>query len=438
MRENTRESEVMYDPKRGLRLMGMPPQWFAVFAAIVLAGSYLGVLPNDMIGGFAAAIVIGTIFGFIGDNVPILNDYLGGGPVLALFGTSICVYLGVFPESLVKIIGNWTQDTQGFINFYIAALICGSILGMDRKLLIQAGWRYFIPLVGGVVVAYGLTGIVGGIMGYGWGKAMLYVAAPIMGGGTGAGAIPMSQIYGAALGVDSKEVFGILFPAVALGNAVSIIAAALLDKLGRVRPKLSGEGVILQGFEFESEPKTALEFTIGDLGTGLLMATSFYIFGRIIEIVIPQIHYYALTIIIVAIVKILGVMPKRLEFAAAKWYQFTVVNLTLALMAGTGVRFLDLKAVIAALTPTYFILTLTTVLGAILGAGIIGAWVRFYFIESALAAGLCMANMGGTGDVAVLSAAKRMNLMPFAQMSSRLGGAFILILQSLLIRLIGG
>ena len=73
------------------------------------------------------------------------------------------------------------------------------------------------------------------------------------------------------------------------------------------------------------------------------------------------------------------------------------------------------------------------VIGAILGAGLVGRLVGFYPIEAAITAGLCMANMGGTGDVAVLMASKRMELMPFAQISSRLGGAFIILLASVLV-----
>lgn len=75
-------------------------------------------------------------------------------------------------------------------------------------------------------------------------------------------------------------------------------------------------------------------------------------------------------------------------------------------------------------------------IGAIIGTMIVGKLVGFYPIEAALTAGLCMANMGGTGDVAVLTAANRMELMPFAQISSRLGGAMIILLATFLANII--
>jgi Na+/citrate or Na+/malate symporter len=112
-----------------------------------------------------------------------------------------------------------------------------------------------------------------------------------------------------------------------------------------------------------------------------------------------------------------------------------MVNLTPALLAGIGIAYTDLDAVIGAFSADYLLLVSVTVIGAALGAGLTGRLVGFYPIESAITAGLCMSNMGGTGDVAVLSAAKRMELMPFAQISSRLGGAFIILLATALLGL---
>lgn len=60
----------------------------------------------------------------------------------------------------------------------------------------------------------------------------------------------------------------------------------------------------------------------------------------------------------------------------------------------------------------------------------------FYPVESAITAGLCMANMGGAGDLAVLGAAKRMNLMSYAQISSRIGGAMVLLIGSLIFQFV--
>ncbi|MGY2061341.1 2-hydroxycarboxylate transporter family protein [Nocardia gipuzkoensis] len=47
---------------------------------------------------------------------------------------------------------------------------------------------------------------------------------------------------------------------------------------------------------------------------------------------------------------------------------------------------------------------------------------------------VCHSGLGGTGDVAILSASDRMNLMPFAQISTRIGGVGTVISAAALIR----
>ncbi|QUH27072.1 2-hydroxycarboxylate transporter family protein [Serpentinicella alkaliphila] len=430
-------STVSLNEKSGYRIMGMSIQLFAIITSVVLIATYMEVLPKGMIGAFALMMVIGAIFNEIGSRLPIVKDYLGGGPIVIIFGSAALVTYGILPEYSSAIMSNFMRG-EGFLDFYIAALITGSILGMNRKLLIKASIRYLPAIIGGVVVSLGLVGLVGAVIGYGATEAILYIGVPIMGGGMGAGAVPLSQIFGTSLGADPADILSIMIPAVALGNAIAIVAAGLLDRLGKIKPQLTGNGELMEIKNKEDEKKEEqqeekVELNLTMLGKGLLLAVTFFSFGTTIGKFFPAVHSYAWMIIAVAVVKALNILPREYEAAAFQWFQFVMTNLTGVLLVGIGVAFTNLQQIIDAFTIQYLILVAVTIVGAVIGSGIVGKLVGFYPIESSITAGLCMANMGGTGDVAVLSASDRMKLMPFAQISSRIGGAFMLILASALL-----
>ncbi len=434
-------STAVLQEKQGYKVMGMSLPIFGVVTALVLTTTYIGVLPKGMIGAYALMMVIGAIFNEIGNHTPIIKDYLGGGPIIVIFGSAALVTYNLLPAYSSEIMKNF-MTTEGFLDFYIAALITGSILGMKRDLLIKASVRYLPAIIGGVAAALGLVALTGALIGYGAKEAILYIGVPIMGGGMGAGAVPLSKIFGASLAKDPAEMLSIMVPAVALGNALAIILAGLLDRLGKVKKNLSGNGQLLINkaeaaatADQRSEAPAALDYKM--MGMGLLLSVTFFGVGNIIGKFVPAVHAYAWMIIAVAIVKMVGVLPRRYEEGAFQWFQFVMTNLTGVLLVGIGVAYTNLQQVIDAFTLQYVLLVGVTVVGAILGSGFVGRLVGFYPIEASITAGLCMSNMGGTGDVAVLSASNRMELMPFAQISSRIGGAFMLILATALLSIFG-
>ena len=434
-------STATLQEKQGYKIMGLSLPVFAIITALVLTTTYMGVLPKGMIGAYALMMVIGAIFNEIGNHTPIIKDYLGGGPIIIIFGSAALVTYNLLPAYSNEIMNNFMK-AEGFLDFYIAALITGSILGMKRDLLIKASVRYLPAIIGGVVAALGLVALTGALIGYGAKEAILYVGVPIMGGGMGAGAVPLSKIFGSSLGKDPAEMLSIMVPAVALGNAIAIILAGLLDRLGKIKKGLSGNGELLvkkdeTAATVEAKPETAAALDYKMMGMGLLLSVTFFGVGNIIGKFFPAVHAYAWMIIAVAVVKMLGVLPRRYEEGAFQWFQFVMTNLTGVLLVGIGVAYTNLQQVIDAFTLQYVLLVGVTVIGGVLGSGFIGKLVGFYPIEASITAGLCMANMGGTGDVAVLSASNRMELMPFAQISSRIGGAFMLILATALLSIFG-
>lgn len=457
----------MSNEKSVYKLFNMPWYYFAIFAVVVLIATMMGVLPAGMAGCFAFMIVFGTIFMEIGDRLPIVRSYLGGGAIVVIFGMGFLRYknfFGIFDlftkanadgvtytATLMKNIESFFKPTGAFLDFYIAALITGSILGMNRKLLMKAAARYFPAIFGGIIVAFGLCTLGGVVTGFGAVRALLLIALPIMGGGMGAGAVPLSKIFESTGTMTAEEAISIMNPAVAIGNATSIVLAGIIVKV-LVSKKWNGQGTLMvsgsnDASEMEISPEMQAKrdhITVTNMGIGVLVSTSFFAFGYIVanlwSKLVPSvsIHAYAWMIIAVAICKIFNLLPEFIEIACYQWFQFIMKNLTAALLVGIGLCYLSLDVVISTFSLTYLLLCLLTCIGAVIGAGLIGKLVGFYPVESAITAGLCMANMGGTGDVAVLSAADRMELMPFAQISSRLGGAIILIIGSLMLSLMGG
>ena len=465
---NTNIELVQPTAENGYKLFNLPWKIFAIFAIIVLAATYLGALPQGMAGCFAFMIVVGTILNEIGEKTPIINSYLGGGAIVCLFGAGLLGYFKVLPyiatvngtkvaamqlmgkTDVIANINTFFKPTGAFLDFYIAALITGSILGMNRKLLVKAAARYFPAIFGGICLAFALAMGTAMLMGYGVVKALLLIALPIMGGGMGAGAVPLSKIFEGSGTMTAAIAISIMTPAVAIGNAISIVMGGMMPRIFK-SPEINGNGAIMKAGtvdakELEISPRIQAlreKINLGSLGIGLLVSCSFFAWGYIIagfwNKAVPtfNIHAYAWMIISVAICKIINIIPENIEIACYQWFQFIMKNLTTTLLVGIGFCYMSMETIISSFSLTYLVLCFVTCFGAFFGAAFIGKFVGFYPLEAGITAGLCMSNMGGTGDVAVLSAAHRMELMPFAQISSRLGGAIILLIGSLLLSALG-
>lgn len=429
-----------------MRISRITTPAFAVFAAVILILTFTGKLPNDMMGAFGLMFVLGLLFGELGDHLPIVKDWLGGGPIVCIFGPALLLYWGILPKETMTIMKTF-MDKTNFFAFFIAIMISGAIFTISRHIIVSASLRYVPALLGGIVLSFGLAMLGGAVTGYGWRNALFYLAIPIMGGGVGAGAVPLSQIYAKTAGVDATAMLSTVMPAVVLGNVFAILTGVALDKLGHSRPSWTGNGnlmriedkVMMEEIEREKNVRAEAPLTIESLGTGFFIAVSFYLAGLTINTFLaPSIHAFVWLILLLTLTKAFKLLPDSVELSTIQWSNVWVRNLLYAALIPIGIGYTDIGQVIQAVTnPAYLIIVILTVAGATVGAAIAGNWVGLYPVESAISAGLCMANMAQTGDLAVLSAAKRMELMPFAAYSSRIGGSLILVLAGVLVSLMG-
>ena len=98
--------------KEKFKLAGLEMKYFIPIVVVLAVAVALGKLPQGMLGAFPIMIAIGAILDYIGSKIPIVKDYLGGGPIVIIFVSAALVYYNLMPTKEVKIVTDFTYLFQ--------------------------------------------------------------------------------------------------------------------------------------------------------------------------------------------------------------------------------------------------------------------------------------------------------------------------------------
>src|SRR5215470_1519097 len=143
----------------------IPLPIYVILVALLTGFTFTG----DIKGEISVMIAILVIGGFtcaeVGKRLPILRN-IGAAAIFATFVPSALAYYKLLPTQIEKTVVEFTKYTN-FLYLFIACIIVGSILGMDRRVLVQGFLKIFVPLAIGSIAA-GIVGtLVGTLLGLG-------------------------------------------------------------------------------------------------------------------------------------------------------------------------------------------------------------------------------------------------------------------------------
>ncbi|BDP95951.1 citrate/malate transporter (plasmid) [Enterococcus faecium] len=408
----------------------IPLSLYIILVLAYLAMTISNIVPeNDMLVSLGIMTVFAYLLEEIGKTIPILKD-LGGKVLVVTFLPAFLVYKHWLPQSTVTVVSDF-MNNNNFLMFFITLLVVGSIASMNRQTLVKATSRIIIILI--------LCDVIGSLIGTGVGillglsawNAYFFIVAPIMAGGVGEGAMPLSIGYAAILsGMGQNDIFGKILPCVMLGSLVAVLLSGMLKKIGEKYPQLNGQGNLIDGDDehLENLKGSAKPVNIEKKLLAGVVAITIYFVAVYVEHLLKSLLGFSIpspVILLVSLMgaKMLGFIPKNIEEGGNSLYGFTVRGITPPLLFGVGVAKTDwLELIEVFKNPATIVTIIVTVVAIVATAFIAAKFLKMYPVDTAIAVSCC-SGQGGTGALAILAAGDRMELMPFAQVAVRLGGA---------------
>lgn len=415
-----------------LRIGIVPLPVHLVLLAVLWYFVASGRIPTEINMMIAVLAVLGFTCGEIGHRLPIVNQ-IGGAAIFATFVPSYLAFRHLLPAGIVTAVTDFTKATN-FLYLFIAAVIVGSILSMDRTTLIKGFLKLFVPMAAGSMAAMAVGTAVGTLLGLGARHTLLMIVIPVMAGGVGEGAIPLSVGYAQLWHQPQGELFAQVLPPVMFGSLTAILLAGVLNYFGRRWPLLTGEGRLQPGESDElatHEEDTPVHSDVTHIAGAGMLAIALYLLGLICFRTFGLPAPVAMLLLAVLVNFTQAISPE-LKQGAYVVYQFFRRAVTYPLLFAIGVALTPWDKLMAAFALPNLLTIVATVVTLVATGFFVGRWIKLYPIDTAIVIA-CRAGQGGTGDVAILTAGNRMQLMPFAQIATRIGGAITITLTLLLL-----
>jgi CCS family citrate carrier protein len=414
----------------------IPVPIYIILFALLAGFIYTGDIKGDISMMIAVLVIGGFTCAEIGKRIPVLRN-IGAAAIFATFIPSALAYYKLLPPQIEKSVVEFTKYTN-FLYLFIACIIVGSILGMDRHVLVKGFLKIFVPLAVGSMVAGVVGTAVGTLLGLGAHHTFFFVVVPIMAGGVGEGAIPLSVGYSEILNQPQGDLFAQILPPVMLGSLTAILLAGFLNFVGKRYPRLTGEGRLQPDEHDEMDPakeaiadETGGSMDVSTVAAAGLTAITLYLMGvmchRLFGLPAPVAMLF-----LAVLAKLASAVSPHLQQGGFVVYKFFSTAVTYPLLFAIGVSLTPWDKLVAAFNVPNMITIFCTVATLMATGALVGWFLNMYPIEAAIV-NACHSGQGGTGDVAILTAANRMQLMPFAQIATRIGGAVTVTMVLLLL-----
>jgi malate:Na+ symporter len=350
---------------------------------------------------------------------------LGMETVVAIFIPSYLVHIHWISSGIVDGTRRIFDSTDA-IGLFIAVLIVGSIMSIERRVLMAGLARIVLPLCAGSIVGAVIGTLVGTGLGMKASVALFRVVVPIMGGGVTAGALPLAVGYSKIPTTPQGEILALMLPSVILGNLAAIVFGGLLGFLDQQRKTKPSSNIRAQNLigaanslvaASNDEIRSGAAWNVGAAAIIIALYFAGYSASRNYGLPAPLV-----VLMLAGILQLTNVLSPRLLAGIRDIYRFCIRVFTYPLLFLVGLLLTPWEKLMEGFAPVY----LATIFATVGTLSVVGywasRWVRLSPFEGAIIT-VTRAAMGGTGDIAVLSAARSLGLMPFAQIATRIGGA---------------